>query len=221
MLRTITIVLAVAMLPFATTVDAQGRGNGNQRRDAARAQGVPPGQMPPNGMCRVWYDGRPNGRQPSATSCRQAEAIAARDRNARVIYAADVYDQYGYDRNGGIWGNVPGTYPYPDNDRGVNRVPGRSRDPRVATDPYYSSRDPYYTRNGDTAYENGYRDGREKGLEDGRDSDRFDPTGESRYRSADRGYIDSYGDKNRYKDVYREGFRAGYEEAYRTANYRR
>jgi hypothetical protein len=175
-------------------------------------------------MCRVWYAGVPNGRQPGATSCRQAEAIAARNRNARVIYGENVYDQYGRYGNGrydpygngrydpdGTWR----TYPYPDNDRGVGRVPGRNRAPTGAYDPYYGG-----SRYGDTAYENGYRDGRAQGLEDSRDNDRFDATRHTRYRSADRGYIDSYGDKNRYKNVYRDGFRAGYEEGYREANYR-
>ena len=216
MFRMMIIVLTLAMLPLATTASAQGRGNGNQRRDAARAQGVPPGQMPPNGLCRVWYEGRANGRQPAPTACRQAEATAARDRNARVIYGADVYDRYGY-------GNDSRNYPYPDNNGAVNRIPGRNRDPRVASQYPYGTNCPNYrnSRVDDTAFENGFRDGREKGLEDGRDNDRFDPTRHSRYRSADRGYIDSYGDKNRYKDLYRDGFRAGYEDAYRTTNYRR
>lgn len=48
---------------------------------------VPKGHLPPRGMCRVWIDGVPPGRQPAVTTCAQAE----RDRvqygaNARVIY---------------------------------------------------------------------------------------------------------------------------------------
>lgn len=48
---------------------------------------VPKGHLPPRGMCRVWIDGVPPGRQPEVTTCAQAE----RDRvqygaNARVIY---------------------------------------------------------------------------------------------------------------------------------------
>lgn len=51
---------------------------------------VPPGHLPPRGMCRVWIDGVPPGRQPAPTSC----ANAQRDRvhygaNARVIYGDD------------------------------------------------------------------------------------------------------------------------------------
>lgn len=220
MFRLTTLILALAMLPLATTADAQGRNNRNRldRREVARAQGVPPGQLPPANMCRVWYDGTAPGRQPRATTCREAESVAARTRNARVIYGENVYDdRYGY------YGNDTRTYPYPDNDRGVNRIPGRDRVPNGGVyDQRYpnSSRYPNATRF-DAAYENGYRDGRTQGLEDGRDNDRFDATRHGRYRSADRGYIDSYGDKTRYKNNYRDGFQAGYSEGYREGNYRR
>lgn len=234
MLRTITVILALAMVPLATAANAQGRRQGGQgqggqdRREVARAQGVPPGQLPPANLCRVWYNGQPPGRQPRATSCQQAEQIAARDRNARVIYGENVYNDrslYGnrggvYDRNGGVYDrNYPS--PYPDtNDRGVRR-PGSVRTPNGSGtyDPYYGSGT--NSRYGDTAFENGYRDGLDQGEKDGRGNDRLDPTRHGRYRSADRGYIDSYGDKNRYKAAYRDGFQAGYQEGYRTGNYRR
>lgn len=222
MFRLTTLMLALAMLPFATTADAQNRNNNRnrlERREVARAQGVPPGQLPPANMCRVWYDGQPPGRQPRATNCREAEVTASRTRNARVIYGENVYD----DRYSS-YGNDTRTYPYPDNDRGVNRIPGRDRVPAGggvydrsgAYDPRY----PNATR-ADSAFENGYRDGRAQGLEDGRDNDRMDATRHGRYRSADRGYIDSYGDKTRYKNNYRDGFEAGYSEGYREGQYRR
>jgi hypothetical protein len=224
MLRTIAIMVALAMLPLATA-DAQGRNNRNRLdpREVARAQGVPPGQLPPADMCRVWYEGQPPGRQPRATNCRDAELVASRTRNARVIYGENVYGRPGYGTSG-AYGNNTRTYPYPypDNDRGVNRIPGRNRAPSAGGyDPY----DPRYpnssSRYGDTAFENGYRDGREQGVEDGRDNDRQDATRHGRYRSADRGYIDTYGDKTRYKNAYRDGFQAGYSEGYREGNYRR
>lgn len=229
MFRTITVIMALAMLPLATSANAQGRGRDRNRNEVARAQGVPPGQLPPADMCRVWYKGQPPGRQPRPTSCQQAEAIAARDRNARVIYGTNVYDQYGRygsgrygnNRNGTYGRNDPygNSYPYPDNNRGVPRVPGRNRAPNgTIYSPNYPNSSSRYD---DTAYENGYRDGREQGLKDGRDNDRLDATRHGRYRSADRGYIDSYGDKSRYKDNYRAGFQDGYNEGYREGNYRR
>ena len=213
MFRLTTFILALALLPLATAADAQGRNNRNRldRREVARAQGVPPGQLPPANLCRVWYDGQAPGRQPRPTSCREAEYTASRTRNARVIYGENVYDS-----RYGSYGNDTRTYPYP-NDRGVNRIPGRDRVPGGI----YDSRIPNSGRYGDTAFENGYRDGREQGLEDGRDNDRFDATRHGRYRSADRGYIDSYGDKTRYKNAYRDGFQAGYDDGYREGNYRR
>src|SRR5204863_9268434 len=45
---------------------------------------IPPGQLPPAGLCRVWIDGVPPGRQPPVTSCAVAEAN--RVANSRVIY---------------------------------------------------------------------------------------------------------------------------------------
>jgi hypothetical protein len=219
MFRLTTFILALFMLPLVTTADAQGRNNRNRldRREVARAQGVPQGQLPSANMCRVWYDGQAVGRQPRPTSCRDAEYTASRTRNARVIYGEDVYNDrygsYGYDTR---------TYPYPSNDRGVNRIPGRDRVPGGVYDQRYpTTRYPNAGRYGDSAFENGYRDGREQGLEDGEDNDRFDATRHGRYRSADRGYIDSYGDKTRYKNSYRDGFQAGYSEGYREGNYRR
>src|SRR6188508_2763143 len=82
----VVVLLGVAAVPAA----AQGRGNGNKR--------IPPGHMPAAGECRVWYDGVPPGRQPRATSCGEAERIAARDGNARVVYGSDRDDRYLDDR---------------------------------------------------------------------------------------------------------------------------
>ena len=51
---------ALALVPSAA--GAQG----------SRAGSVPPGQMPPAGMCRVWFDGVAPGRQPAPTDCATA-----------------------------------------------------------------------------------------------------------------------------------------------------
>ena len=184
----LSLILLAAM---AATSEAQG--NGRNRRN----QGIPPGQMPPAGMCRVWYDNLPPGRQPRATDCDQAERLASRDRNARVIYGDDNRgarnnDQRYRDRNrnnGGVYrddrnGN---TYPNTTGRYGNNSVP----------------------------FDNGYRDGLEKGREDARDRDSYDPVRHSWYRSGDRGYNSRYGTRDSYKLTYRDGFEAGYDEAYR------
>lgn len=179
----------VFTLAAASPSFAQGRGRYSN-------QGIPPGQMPPAGMCRVWYDGVPPGRQPRATSCNEAERIASRDRDARVIYGDDYYgrsgnNQYGNDRYGNDrYGN----------DRYGNRYPSNG-----------SSRYGYNT----VPYDNGYRDGLEKGREDARERNSFDPVRHSWYRSGNRGYNNRYGTRDEYKLVYRDGFEAGYQQAYR------
>jgi hypothetical protein len=207
MARITAFVLAAAFFAVASPADAQWRRQDRRdRQDIARAQGIPPGQMPPANQCRVWYDDRPNGRQPSPTSCSRAEAIAARDGNARVIYGEDVY----FDRRD-VW-NRRGDR-YPDNDRAVPR--GRVRDPRLGG----STDDPYDRQPGSVGFRNGYRDGLTKGREDAEDGDRFDPSRHSWYRSATRGYESEHGTRYEYIDRYRAGFEAGYAEGYRV--YRR
>jgi hypothetical protein len=186
-MRTLAVLGALVALAAASPVEAQVRGRNG-------SQGTPPGQMPPAGMCRVWYDGVPAGRQPQPTSCNNAERIASRDRNARVIYG----DEYGYrDRNR--------NYPYGNNDRDRygDRYPNGNGSNRYG----YNS----------VPYDNGYRDGLEKGREDARDRDSYDPVRHSWYRSGNRGYNSRYGTKDQYKLVYRDGFEAGYDQAYRQA----
>jgi len=190
--------LALILLAAAAgTSEAQGRGRFG-------SQGIPPGQMPRAGECRVWYDNVPPGRQPSPMRCDQAERIASRSRNARVIYGDDRYSRNDdrYSRNNderyrdrsygypGTYGNsYPNSSPYPNNNRGygINSV----------------------------AYDNGYRDGLEKGRDDANHNHSFDPVRQKWYRSADRGYNSRYGTKDAYKLTYRDGFEAGYEQSYR------
>ena len=180
----------ILLAMVAGTSEAQGNGR------YGRNQGIPPGQMPPAGMCRVWYDNLPPGRQPRATRCDQAERTASRDRNARVIYGDDYYgsnnrDQRYRDRNyGGAYPNdraYGNSYPNTNGRYGYNSVP----------------------------YDNGYRDGVEKGREDAGDRDSFDPVRHSWYRNGERGYNSRYGSRETYKLTYRDGFEAGYEQGYR------
>jgi hypothetical protein len=175
-----TAAMSVVLLALvAGTSEAQVRGS----------QGIPPGQMPRAGQCRVWYDNLPPGRQPAPTNCDQAERIASRNRNARVIYGDDRYDTRNND-----WRYRDRTYGSVDpNDRGNgNRGYGTDR----------------------AAYDNGYRDGLEKGREDARDRDSYDPVRHGWYRSGDRGYNSRYGTRDNYKLAYRDGFEAGYDQAY-------
>jgi len=79
------------------------------------------------------------------------------------------------------------------------------------------SRDDYRATYADAqrqAYDNGYRDGVKRGEEAARDRRAFNVEIERDYRSADRGYNRSFGDRNRYHDSYRGGFSQGYRDAY-------
>jgi|KBSMisStandDraft_5_1062788.scaffolds.fasta_scaffold818277_1 hypothetical protein len=189
----LTVVLAGSVVAPAS---AQSLADRYQERNeggrySAEAQGIPAGYLPAPGMCRVWYDGRPPGHQPRATSCPDAERVASRDRAARVVYGGD--RQPWGDRAGDPW--TP-----------------RSVSPRLA---YPDRGYPYDSEARTVPYEQGFKDGRDKGRDDRSDDKRFDPTRHGRYESADHGYDKRYGSKDEYRDTYREGFRAGYAEGYR------
>lgn len=42
----------------------------------AASLGIPPGHLPPPGLCRVWMPGEPPGHQPRARSCAHIEQTA-------------------------------------------------------------------------------------------------------------------------------------------------
>jgi hypothetical protein len=75
--------------------DGRGRGRGRGNRDDDEYRGyrtlrVPPGHYPPRGACRVWYEGRPPGRQPRATNC---ERLYGRvPYGAFVLYNGNAWD---------------------------------------------------------------------------------------------------------------------------------
>ncbi len=80
-MRKLELLAATAALAVATPLMAQG----------IREYGfVPMGMMPPAGMCRVWIQGVPPGRQPAPTSC----GVAARwlPANGRLVYGPTVYN---------------------------------------------------------------------------------------------------------------------------------
>jgi hypothetical protein len=224
MKRTALALLLVGLT--ATPALAQGRGKNKQ--------GIPPGHVPPQGMCRVWYEGVPPGRQPRPTSCYEAEHIAARTRGARVIYGTSTRQNapvYRDDRwtPGDIWRggddrNYPNDQRYPETDGRRPNPTGQNRTgraiPRGEQYPgtYPDARYPQQRSGsayGSEAYRRGYDDGVVKGREDLGDRDSFDPARHSWYRNADRGYNSRYGSKDEYRSEYRRGFLAGYEGAYR------
>jgi hypothetical protein len=49
---------------------------------------VPPDLVPPRNLCRIWYDGIPDDRQPPSMTCARAHRVA-REHGGRVIWAAD------------------------------------------------------------------------------------------------------------------------------------
>ncbi len=53
-------------------------------RSTAVTLGVPPGQLPPPGQCRVWIQGRPPGRQARARSC--DGIVATAPAGAMILY---------------------------------------------------------------------------------------------------------------------------------------
>jgi hypothetical protein len=72
---------------MAVPLAAQGRGRNGR---------IPPGHLPPAGLCQVWFAGLPPGRQPRPMSCREAERLARRAPYAHVIYGRgwDRHDRY-------------------------------------------------------------------------------------------------------------------------------
>lgn len=202
-MRTTALVAFALVALAAAPAAAQGR--------RTNAQGIPPGQMPRAGECRVWYDGVPPGRQPRPTNCDDAERIASRSRNARVIYGNNTggVDRYDPSVTGDVWGRdsrsrngrpaegraIPrgdGTYGYPDTRYPTQRAPS-----------------------GSLPFRNGYQDGITKAQEDTRDNDAFDPARHGWYKSANRGYESRYGTREQYAAEYRDGFLEGYRGQYR------
>lgn len=73
----------LALALFAAPLSAQIVVS-NDRVGARTETRIPPGHLPPQGMCRVWIDGVPPGQQPEVTDCATAERN--RTANSRVIY---------------------------------------------------------------------------------------------------------------------------------------
>lgn len=119
--------LGLALL--SQPADAQARRASYER--------IPPGHVPPAGMCRAWLDGVPAGRQPRPTDCGTARAQAARYGGV-VIYGDD------YDRNGKAKGKYKKAKKHDRYDDGYgrrDRDDDRDDDRRDRDDDRYDRRD--------------------------------------------------------------------------------
>ena len=81
--------------------DDDRRGNrGGNRGYGYRSLRVPPGHYPPRGACRVWFEGRPPGRQPRAMRCDQLYGRVPY--GAFILYNGNAwdadYDWYSHER---------------------------------------------------------------------------------------------------------------------------
>ena len=108
---------------------------------------VPAGHLPPAGLCRVWYDGVPPGRQPAPVDCDVAERQAARGgQRASVVYGAGARRGDGrwedrrddrrddrWERDGRYDGRYDPRYPNGRYEDGRNRA-GERPDPRRRDD---------------------------------------------------------------------------------------
>lgn len=59
--------------------------------DGPRRIEIPRGQLPPEGECRIWYEGRPPGRQPAAAPCSELGGVET-GADAFVVFRDDVWD---------------------------------------------------------------------------------------------------------------------------------
>ena len=73
----ISLIASIAVLAVAAPLGAQQLGPSK----------VPEGHKPPPGMCRIWIDGVPPGRQSAPTDC--PTAVRNRPSNGRVIWGDD------------------------------------------------------------------------------------------------------------------------------------
>ena len=69
-----------------STRTGDARGDARVERASRGTSRVPPGHLPPRGMCRVWIHGVPPGQQPAVTDCATAQRQRLQHANARVIY---------------------------------------------------------------------------------------------------------------------------------------
>lgn len=135
-------------------------------------------QRPPAGLCRIWLDGVPAGRQPSPTDC--ATAVRNRPANGRVIYGDD-------DRNGNDDGRDRGQY-NTHTDNGKHKGQWKHADKKDRKDRYKYDRDDRYGRDDDYDRDGNGGWGRGRRDENGRDCVDRDRNGRCDYVGASSDY---------------------------------
>jgi hypothetical protein len=95
-------------------------------------------------------------------------------------------------------------------DQGYNR---RDRYDRNAYG-NYSGRNGRYEDFRNAADQTGFQDGLNQGAYDRQTRHSFRPTKGGNYKSANRGYNSSFGDRNQYKQMYRQAYQRGYQQGY-------
>lgn len=106
--RGLAAVAAVSALAGCAGNSMYGQPEGRSGRapsSAAATLSVPPGQLPRPGLCRIWFPGRPPGRQPKARPCAEVEAVAPA--GSWVLYRPSqdrrvVHVRYVDDRRAGV-----------------------------------------------------------------------------------------------------------------------
>ena len=74
---TMALVAAAACKPVPASEPAPQRSPSHGRSPSTAASlGIPPGHLPPPGMCRVWLPGEPPGHQPKSRGCSNIERTA-------------------------------------------------------------------------------------------------------------------------------------------------
>lgn len=72
----LAVLAATACSSFHTSQPSQPAPVMSRGPSSAARLGIPPGHLPPPGMCRVWFPGQPPGHQPRARSCERIERVA-------------------------------------------------------------------------------------------------------------------------------------------------
>jgi hypothetical protein len=73
---TMAILTAAACKPVSSTPPAEPEPVPRRAARTAATLDIPPGHLPPPGMCRVWLPGKPPGHQPKARTCADIERSA-------------------------------------------------------------------------------------------------------------------------------------------------